>query len=239
MINVSHVHKSFGDLHVLKDVTHSFETGKTVAIIGASGSGKSTLLRCINQLEKIDDGDILVEGKSVMEYKHTDLVLKVGMVFQQFNLFSNMTVLDNVMYALIKVQKKSKEDAKQLAISALKTVNVDEKINQYPSTLSGGQKQRVALARAMVLKPQVMLFDEPTSALDPEMVNEVLDEIKKLAHTGLTNIIVTHEMGFAKEVADEVIYMDDGKIIEYGPAKEFFEHPKQERTKQFLNKILS
>ncbi len=239
MINVNQVNKSFGDLHVLKDVSHTFQTGKTTCIIGASGSGKSTLLRCINQLESIDSGEITVDHQSIAAYKHTDLVMKVGMVFQQFNLFSNMTVLENVMYALIKVKKKTKVEAKELALEALKIVNVQDKIDQYPSTLSGGQKQRVALARAMVHKPQVMLFDEPTSALDPEMVNEVLDEIKKLAHTGLTNIIVTHEMGFAKEVADEVIYMDDGKIIEYGPAKQFFENPKEERTKQFLNKILS
>ncbi|QMS85053.1 amino acid ABC transporter ATP-binding protein [Candidatus Xianfuyuplasma coldseepsis] len=239
MINIKNVNKYFGDLHVLKDVSHTFQTGKTTAIIGASGSGKSTLLRCINQLEIMDSGDIYVDDKSIYEYKHTDLVTKVGMVFQQFNLFSNMTVLENVAYALKRVKKLSKEEAQKQALTALTTVNVQDKIKQYPATLSGGQKQRVALARAMVHKPDVMLFDEPTSALDPEMVNEVLDEIKKLAHTGLTNIIVTHEMGFAKEVADEVIYMDDGKIIEYGPAKEFFEHPTQERTKQFLTKILS
>lgn len=239
MINVKSVNKSFGDLHVLKDVSHTFQTGKTTAIIGASGSGKSTLLRCINQLEMVDSGEIFVDKKSINNYKHTDLVMKVGMVFQQFNLFSNMTVLDNVAYALKKVKKMNKKEAEEAALHALTTVDVQDKIKQYPATLSGGQKQRVALARAMVHKPEVMLFDEPTSALDPEMVNEVLDEIKKLAHTGLTNIIVTHEMGFAKEVADEVIYMDDGKIIEYGPAKDFFEHPKQERTKQFLNKILS
>lgn len=238
MINVEHVYKSFGDLEVLKDVSFHFKKGKTTAIIGASGSGKSTLLRCINQLELLNKGQIFVDGKEISEYRHVDLVHKVGMVFQQFNLFSTMNVLDNVTYALIKVKKMNKKDAEQVALEALKTVGVDDKIHQYPNTLSGGQKQRVALARALVHKPQVMLFDEPTSALDPEMVNEVLDEIKKLAHTGLTNIIVTHEMGFAKEVADEVIYMDDGRIIEFGPAKEFFENPKQARTKQFLEKIL-
>lgn len=238
MINVEHVYKSFGDLEVLKDVSFHFKKGKTTAIIGASGSGKSTLLRCINQLELLNKGQIFVDGKEINEYRHVDLVHKVGMVFQQFNLFSTMNVLDNVTYALIKVKKMNKKDAEQVALEALKTVGVDDKIHQYPNTLSGGQKQRVALARALVHKPQVMLFDEPTSALDPEMVNEVLDEIKKLAHTGLTNIIVTHEMGFAKEVADEVIYMDDGRIIEFGPAKEFFENPKQARTKQFLEKIL-
>jgi polar amino acid transport system ATP-binding protein len=239
MIKLDHIYKSFGELQVLKDINHVFEEGKTVAIIGASGSGKSTLLRCINQLETIDSGTIWFESVDTSTMKHTDLVKHIGMVFQQFNLFSNMTVLENVTYALIRVKKMNKHDAKELALQALQTVNVEDKKDQYPNTLSGGQKQRVALARAMVHKPKVMLFDEPTSALDPEMVNEVLDEIKKLAHTGLTNIIVTHEMGFAKEVADEVIYMDEGQIIEWGPAKDFFNNPKQARTKQFLQKILS
>ena len=238
MITIKNLYKSFGDLDVLKDINFTFVEGKTTAIIGASGSGKSTLLRCINELETIDSGTIIVDGIDIHDYSHTDLVNKVGMVFQQFNLFSNMTVLENVMYALVKVKKMNKQEAKELAIEALEIVNVDDKIDAYPRTLSGGQKQRVALARAMVHKPLVMLFDEPTSALDPEMVNEVLDEIKKLAHTGLTNIIVTHEMGFAKEVADQVIYMDDGKIVEYGDSTEFFNNPKEERTKQFLNKIL-
>lgn len=160
------------------------------------------------------------------------------MVFQQFNLFSQMTVLENVTYALIKVKKMTKDEARSLAIKTLETVNIHNKINEYPKNLSGGQKQRVAIARAIVLKPDIMLFDEPTSALDPEMVNEVLDEIKKLAHTGLTNIIVTHEMGFAKEVADEVIFMDQGKIVEYGTSDQVFNYPKNERTKQFLKKIL-
>jgi len=238
MITIKNVYKSFGDLEVLKDISFEFTKGKTTAIIGSSGSGKSTLLRCINGLEQIQSGDILINDISTSKLNHKDLVKDVGMVFQQFNLFSNMTVLNNVMYALLKVKKMNKEDAKKLAIDALITVNVDDKINQYPRTLSGGQKQRVALARALVMKPEIMLFDEPTSALDPEMVNEVLDEIKKLTHTGLTNIIVTHEMGFAKEVADEIIYMDEGRIVEFGPAKDFFNNPKQERTKQFLNKIL-
>lgn len=238
MVEVKNVYKSFGDLEVLKDVSHTFQKGKTTVIIGASGSGKSTLLRCINQLEELTSGTISVNGKDFTEYTHTELVNQVGMVFQQFNLFSNMTVLKNVTYALLKVKKISKEDAEKLAIETLKMVNIEDKIHAYPSTLSGGQKQRVALARALVMKPEIMLFDEPTSALDPEMVNEVLEEIKKLTHTGLTNIIVTHEMGFAKEVADEVIYMDEGKIVEYNNAFNFFNNPKQERTKQFLNKIL-
>jgi len=238
MVEVKNIYKSFGDLQVLKKVNYRFKKGKTTAIIGASGSGKSTLLRCINQLEEIDDGTIIVDGKKINEYKHTALVSKVGMVFQQFNLFSNMTVLKNVTYALTKVKKINKKEAEKLALAALETVNVADKKDNYPQTLSGGEKQRVALARALVIKPEVMLFDEPTSALDPEMVNEVLDEIKKLTKTGLTNIIVTHEMGFAKEVADEVIYMDEGKIIEATNAKDFFSHPKKTRTKQFLNKIL-
>ena len=238
MINVEHVFKSFGDLEVLKDVSFHFKKGKTTAIIGASGSGKSTLLRCINQLEILNQGKIYVDGIEINDYHHVDLVHKVGMVFQQFNLFSNMTVLDNVVYALRKVQKKDKETAKRMALEALRTVNVADKVNDYPNTLSGGQKQRVALARALVTNVDIMLFDEPTSALDPEMVNEVLDEIRKLSHTGLTNIIVTHEMGFAREVADEIIYMDEGKIIESGDAKSFFENPKEKRTIMFLNKIL-
>lgn len=238
MVEVKHVYKSFGDLEVLKDVSHVFKTGKTTVIIGASGSGKSTLLRCINQLETINEGSILVDEIDIHQYKHTDLVGKVGMVFQQFNLFSNMTVLDNVMYALLKVKKMNKLEAKEIALEALEMVNISEKALVYPITLSGGQKQRVALARALVMKPEVMLFDEPTSALDPEMVNEVLDEIRKLTHTGLTNIIVTHEMGFAREIADEVIYMDEGTIIESSDTISFFNNPKEERTKQFLNKIL-
>jgi len=238
MVEVKSVYKSFGDLEVLKDVSYKFKTGKTTAIIGSSGSGKSTLLRCINQLEEINSGDIFVDDKSILDYSHKELVQKVGMVFQQFNLFSNMTVLNNVMYALIKVQKIKKAKAREMAINALKTVNVDDKINVYPNTLSGGQKQRVALARALVTNVDTLLFEEPTSALDPEMVNEVLDEIRKLTQTGLTSIIVTHEMGFAKEIADEIIYMDEGKIVESGDTKSFFKNPKEERTKMFLNKIL-
>jgi len=238
MIEIKKVEKSFGDLHVLKEVTHTFEQGKTVVIIGASGSGKSTLLRCINRLEEIDEGSIKIEGLEVSQMRQKDLALKVGMVFQQFHLFGHMTVLENVMYALLKVKKTPKDLAKEKALEGLKNVGLSDKVHQYPKQLSGGQKQRVAIARAMVMEPKVMLFDEPTSALDPEMVNEVLKEIRKLAHTGLTNIIVTHEMGFAKEVADEVVYMDDGKIVEYGSPKSLFEEPKKGRTKEFLNHIL-
>ncbi len=238
MIKVVNLHKSFGDLEVLKGIDYEFKKGKTTVILGASGSGKSTLLRTINQLTDFNQGEIYLEGKNTLEIKHRDLVSRIGMVFQQFNLFSNMTVLKNVMYTLQKVQKLSKEEAEEKAMKALETVNMTDKINVYPKNLSGGQKQRVALARAMVLGPDVMLFDEPTSALDPEKVNEVLDEIKKLTHIGLTNIIVTHEMGFAKEVADEVIYMDEGVIVEANTKDEFFNNPKVDRTKQFLEKIL-
>lgn len=238
MIKVTGLYKSFGDLAVVKDFTYEFKKGKTTVILGASGSGKSTLLRAINQLVDFEQGEILLEGRDITKMKHTDLVQQVGMVFQQFNLFSNMNVLKNVTYALIKVKKMDKEEAQKQAIKALETVNMTDKLEAFPKNLSGGQKQRVALARAMVLSPNVMLFDEPTSALDPEKVNEVLDEIKKLTHIGLTNIIVTHEMGFAKEVADEIIYMDEGRIVEAASKEEFFNNPKMSRTKQFLEKIL-
>lgn len=238
MVKMQDVHKSFGDLHVLKGITHTFKKGKTTVILGVSGSGKSTLLRTINQLISIDSGEIVVDGMNVKLVAHHALVQEIGMVFQQFNLFSNMTVLKNVMYTLVTVKKMKKRLAFFKATRALAKVNMLDKIDVYPDTLSGGQKQRVALARAMVLNPKLMLFDEPTSALDPQKVNEVLDEIKKLTHTGLTNIIVTHEIGFAKEVADEVIFMDDGMIVEANTKEAFFNHPKEERTKQFLKHVL-
>lgn len=238
MIEIKNGNKKFGDLQVLRNINHIFKDGKTTVIIGASGSGKSTLLRCLNHLETLDSGDVLINNVNIKSMKQKELAKQVGMVFQQFNLFHNMTVLQNVTYALTTVQKLSKEVAKEKAIKALESVNVHDKVDQYPSKLSGGQKQRVALARALVTNVNTMLFDEPTSALDPEMVNEVLDEIKALTKTGLTNIIVTHEMGFAKEIADEVIFMDNGSIIEVGTPKELFEHPKHTRTKEFLQKIL-
>lgn len=238
MVTVKNIYKSYGNLTVLNNVTHTFKEGMTTVIIGSSGSGKSTLLRCINHLEKIDKGSIFVNEKNIQNVSQKELVKDVGMVFQQFNLFSNMTVLQNVIYGLLKVKKMKKKESIEYAMKTLDMVNVSDKIENYPNTLSGGQKQRVAIARALVMKPSIMLFDEPTSALDPEMVNEVLDEIKKLTKTGLTNIIVTHEMGFAKEIADEVIYMDEGMIIETGSAKELFTNPKEQRTKEFLNKIL-
>ena len=238
MIELKNIHKSYGDLSVLQDVSHTFHKGETVVIIGASGSGKSTFLRCMNRLEEVDSGCIEIMGKNVKDYKQKDLALQVGMVFQGFHLFHHMTVLENVMYALVKVQKLSKKESEVRALNGLKNVGLSEKANVHPSKLSGGQKQRVAIARAMVMEPSVMLFDEPTSALDPEMVREVLKEIRKLSSTGLTNIIVTHEMGFAREVADKVVYLDEGKIIEYGSPKELFEHPKEVRTKEFLQHIL-
>lgn len=238
MIELKNIHKSYGDLSVLQDVSHTFHKGETVVIIGASGSGKSTFLRCMNRLEEVDSGCIEIMGKNVKDYKQKDLALQVGMVFQGFHLFHHMTVLENVMYALVKVRKLSKKESEVRALNGLKNVGLSEKANVYPSKLSGGQKQRVAIARAMVMEPSVMLFDEPTSALDPEMVREVLKEIRKLSNTGLTNIIVTHEMGFAREVADKVVYMDEGKIIEYGSPKELFENPKEVRTKEFLQHIL-
>ncbi|MDD4069009.1 MAG: amino acid ABC transporter ATP-binding protein [Candidatus Izemoplasmatales bacterium] len=238
MIKVENVTKSYGDLLVLKDISHNFLEGKTTVIIGPSGSGKSTLLRCINKLETINSGEIFFNERNIKEIKQKDVINECAMVFQQFQLFSQMTVLENVTYALRKVKKVDKLEAEKIAKKTLATVNINEKINVYPHNLSGGQKQRVAIARALVMQPKVMLFDEPTSALDPEMVNEVLDEIKKLSINGFTNIIVTHEMGFAKEVADEVIIMVDGKIIEFGTADEVFNHPKNQRTKDFLNKIL-
>lgn len=238
MVQVKNINKSFGDLKVLKDISFSFKPGKTTAIIGASGSGKSTLLRCINKLELIDSGDIYINDVNSKDISQKDLALQVGMVFQSFNLFSGMNVLKNVMYPLMNVKKMSYSDAYDIAKNTLEKVNVFDKATNYPSTLSGGQKQRVAIARAIAMRPDIMLFDEPTSALDPEMVNEVLDEIKKITESGITCIIVTHEMGFAKEVSDEIIYMDEGKIVEHQNTKSFFENPIEERTKSFLNKIL-
>jgi polar amino acid transport system ATP-binding protein len=238
MVEVSHVYKSFGALKVLQDITHTFKKGKTTVILGASGSGKSTLLRCINQLEHKDSGSILVNGLAIEDYPNQRLMHQIGMVFQQFNLFSNMTIIENVMYALKRVKKLDSKTAYNKALKALENVNMQDKINVYPSKLSGGQKQRVALARSLVMEPSIMLFDEPTSALDPELVNEVLSVMKNLTKTGLTNIIVTHEIGFAKEVADEIIFMDEGKIIEVGSSNAIFNHPKELRTKAFLEKIL-
>jgi polar amino acid transport system ATP-binding protein len=238
MIECRNVTKSFGANTVVDGITHTFPRGKTTVILGPSGSGKSTLLRLINRLETLDEGTILIDGVPQDALSQAILAKRVGMVFQQFHLFSRMTALENVAYALNRVHGVSKEVAKQRAIEALNEVGLVDQKDQYPNTLSGGQKQRVALARAMVLRPDVMLFDEPTSALDPEMVKEVLDAIRRLVHTGMTILIVTHEMGFAKEIADQVLFLDEGRIIEQGPPQDLFENPQEERTRRFIERIL-
>lgn len=239
MIKVKQVNKYFENLHVLKDINYSFQEGKTTVILGSSGSGKSTLLRCINMLEKPTSGAIYYRDEMIDPVNNIkEIRQKIGMVFQSFNLFSNMTVLENVTYALRVVKKTPKDEATTTALALLERVGISDKKNAYPAKLSGGQKQRVAIARALAMNPEVILFDEPTSALDPEMVSEVLAVMKTLTHTGLTNIIVSHEMGFAKEVADYIIYMDEGFIVEEGTKDEFFQNPKSQRAKDFLNKIL-
>lgn len=240
MIRVMKLNKFYGNLHVLKDVDLHVQESDVVVLIGASGSGKSTLLRCLNFLEIEDRGDIYIEGKRI-DPKQTDLNRvrqEVGMVFQHFHLFPHMTVLENIMEAPVHVKMMSKEEAKKLGMELLGKVGLTEKADGYPHALSGGQKQRVAIARALAMRPKVMLFDEPTSALDPELVGEVLAVMKELAREGMTMVVVTHEMRFAREVADVVAYMDDGKIIEVGPPEQIFEAPEQERTKEFLSKIL-
>ena len=240
MIDVKHLYKNFGSLEVLKDVNLHVNRGEVVAIIGPSGSGKSTLLRSINLLETPSGGEIFVEGKSITEKGTSITALRqnVGMVFQHFNLFAHMTVLKNMIYAPVKTKRLTKEQAAEKALQLLYRVGLADKANVYPVTLSGGQKQRVAIARALAMDPQIILFDEPTSALDPEMVTEVLDVIKELAMTGITMLLVTHEMGFAREVADRIIFMDDGQILEATTPEEFFAAPKTERAQEFLKKML-
>ncbi|NMF86170.1 amino acid ABC transporter ATP-binding protein [Nodosilinea sp. P-1105] len=240
MIRIEHLVKSFGDLEVLKDISTDVATGEVVAIIGPSGSGKSTMLRCINLLEVPTAGQILIDGIEITSPKCDILKVRqnVGMVFQHFNLFPHKTVLDNLTYAPMKVRGLSKADAGKIAIDLLAKVGLSEKADQYPSRLSGGQKQRVAIARALAMQPDIMLFDEPTSALDPEMVKEVLDVIKGLADTGITMCIVTHEMGFAREVADRVLFLDGGYLVEDAPPDIFFSTPKSDRAQQFLEKVL-
>lgn len=240
MIDVKHLYKNFGSLEVLKDVSLHVDRGQVVAIIGPSGSGKSTLLRSINLLETPTSGEIWVDGTCITEKGQNIRAIrqKVGMVFQHFNLFAHMTVLKNMIYAPMKTKKLTKEQATEKAMQLLARVGLAEKANVYPVTLSGGQKQRVAIARALAMDPEVILFDEPTSALDPEMVTEVLDVIKELAQTGITMLLVTHEMGFAREVADRIIFMDNGTILEDAPPAEFFASPKTARAQEFLKKML-
>lgn len=238
-IKVVNLSKTFGNNVVLKNVSIDFNKGEVVSILGSSGSGKSTLLRCLNLLEEPTGGDVLIDGRSTVrgEISKTELATKVGMVFQSFNLFENMNVLKNCMIGQITVLKKSKEEAKQNALKYLKAVGMLKFINARPSQLSGGQKQRVAIARALAMNPECLLFDEPTSALDPEMVSEVLDVIRELAKTGLTMIIVTHEMHFAKDVSNRIVFINEGKVLEDKSAQVFFEHPEKEKIISFLKRM--
>ena len=239
-IHVSHLKKNFGRLEVLKDVSTDVMEGEVVVIIGPSGSGKSTFLRCMNALEEITAGEVVVDGVNIAD-KKVDINKvreRVGMVFQHFNLFANMNVMRNLTLAPVDLKKADKETAQKRALEMLERVGLRDKAEAFPSQLSGGQKQRVAIARALCMKPDVMLFDEPTSALDPEMVGEVLEVMKELAREGMTMVIVTHEMGFAREVADRVLFMDGGYIVEEGTPAEVFGHPKHPRTQDFLNKVL-
>ena len=239
MIDIENLRKSFGDVEVLKGIDLTIKEKEVVVIIGPSGSGKSTLLRCINYLEQPTEGMVSVDGIVLnSEANINDVRKEVGMVFQRFNLFPHMTVLENIMLAPVKVRHMDKGEAESLAKTLLARVGLADKAESYPEQLSGGQQQRVAIARALAMKPKVMLFDEPTSALDPEMVGEVLDVMKSLAKEGMTMVIVTHEMGFAREVGDRVLFVDDGRIIEQGTPSEVFEHPQEERTKNFLSKVL-
>ena len=240
MIEVRNLEKSFGKLHVLRGISETIEEKEVVCVIGPSGSGKSTFLRCLNLLEEPTGGEVFLDGEkiNVPDVNIDEIREKLGMVFQNFNLFPHMTVLDNVTLAPIKVKKQNKAEAEERAARILETVGLSDKANSYPASLSGGQKQRVAIARALAMEPEVMLFDEPTSALDPEMVGEVLNVMKDLAENGMTMVIVTHEMGFAREVADRVLFIDQGIVMEQGTPEELFGNPQNERTKSFLSKVL-
>lgn len=240
MIKVSNLHKKFGNLYVLKGINIHIKKGEIVVVIGPSGSGKSTFLRCLNLLEQPSKGEIIFEGIPITD-KNNDINKqrqKMGMVFQQFNLFPHMTILDNITLAPRKVKKINKGEAEKIAFDLLHRIGLENKAYCYPNQLSGGQKQRIAIARALAMSPDVMLFDEPTSALDPEMVGEVLDVMKELTSEGMTMVVVTHEMGFAKEVANRVVFMDKGKIVEEGPPEKIFSNPQHPRTKDFLSKVL-
>ena len=241
LIRISNVNKFFGDFQALKNINLKVYKGERIVICGPSGSGKSTLIRCMNRLESHNDGQIVIEGNELTDdIRDINAVRReVGMVFQSFNLFPHMTVLKNLIIAQRLVRKTSKKDAIEDAMNLLERVKIPEQANKYPIQLSGGQQQRVAIARALCMKPKIILFDEPTSALDPEMINEVLDVMIDLANDGMTMICVTHEMGFARSVADKVIFMDEGEIIEAAKPKDFFDNPKNERTKQFLKQILT
>ena len=241
MINVEHLYKSFGELDVLKDVSEHIEKGEKVVVIGPSGSGKSTFLRCLNLLETPTDGTITFDGVDITHCKGKELDKlrqKMGMVFQHFNLFPHLTIRKNITLAPVKLGLMSKDEADKQAEVLLRRVGLFEKADAYPGMLSGGQKQRIAIARALAMNPEVMLFDEPTSALDPEMVGEVLEIMKQLAEDGMTMVVVTHEMGFAREVASRVLFMADGQILVQNPPKEFFENPKNPRLKDFLSKVI-
>ena len=240
IIELKNVNKWFDKFQALKDVNLEVNQQEKIVICGPSGSGKSTLIRCINRLEEHQEGQIIVDGKEISENtKDIEKIrAEVGMVFQQFNLFPHLSILDNCTLAPIWVKKMPKKEAEELALKQLKQVQIDDQANKYPGQLSGGQQQRCAIARALCMEPKIMLFDEPTSALDPEMIKEVLDAMVNLAKAGMTMIVVTHEMGFAKEVADEVIFMDEGMIVEKAETKEFFANPKSDRTKLFLSQIL-
>ena len=240
MIKVKNLHKKFDELEVLKGIDEHIRPGEVVVVIGPSGSGKSTFLRCLNQLETATEGEIYVDDELITDPKCdvNKVRQKMGMVFQQFNLFPHLTILENITLAPVMLKKMTKDQAKEKAMELLKRVGLEEKAEAYPVQLSGGQKQRVAIARALAMNPEIMLFDEPTSALDPEMVGEVLDVMKDLAESGMTMVIVTHEMGFAREVASRVIFMDQGIIMENGTPEEGFTNPKNERTKLFLSKVL-
>ncbi|OME03095.1 peptide ABC transporter ATP-binding protein [Paenibacillus odorifer] len=240
MISVRNLHKSFGTNTVLADISIDIFSQEVVVVIGPSGSGKSTFLRCLNLLEQPQGGEIIIEGTSLMaaSTKINDIRTELGMVFQQFNLFPHMKVIENIMLAPVQVRKWSPDKARQKALELLQKVGLSEKAEMYPASLSGGQAQRVAIARALAMEPQIMLFDEPTSALDPEMVGEVLAVMKELAREGMTMVVVTHEMGFAREVGDRVLFMEQGEIVEEGSPEQLFGNPMQERTRSFLSKVL-
>ena len=241
MIRFKKVNKWFGKLHVLKDIDFHVAPGDVSVVCGPSGSGKSTLIRCVNKLESVQSGEIIVDGMSLKDKAThiTRLRAEVGFVFQQFNLYPHMTVLENVTLAPIRVRKTPRQEAESLAMALLEKVGIRDKAKAYPVQLSGGQQQRVAIARGLAMNPKIMLFDEPTSALDPEMINEVLDVMRKLAKEGMTMVVVSHEMGFAREVASHVVFMDQGQIIETGEPESFFRQPENERTRLFLSKILT